>query len=572
MKPAILYAAKSTEDVRGSIPDQLADCTRLAGERGLEVVDEFKDEAASAFHGNRGDGLVKAMLACERLSAEHGSCALIVQRSDRLARGDGKQARSLVEIVLWAIKHDVELHSVMDPEILAGGDFALVMGAIGAMKGHGESKVKSASVRKGVRRRAERGEWVGGEPSEGYARRDRHPETGKPTGPLVVVQSEAELIRRIYDEYEHGRGQRAIVRALATDGCRTRAGKTWHQSAVSRVLSSPLYVGKLPVKDDNGDWLPGNHEPIVDAKVWERVQAIRAGALKRKPGRHADGKHLFVRGALRCRCTAAMLPRKARPGVERERYVCSGRIADPDSCDQPSIPRERIDGPFLAALLDGYIDLDATRQRIEARASAALTAACEAQEQADRDAATAEARLARVRGDYQAGKIEAEDWSEQRPQLTAELDAAREAAQRAREHVQRVEQGRVPGDAEQVLLDHLATIKRAVGEGIGDAPDLPALRNVIAELFEEVQLVDDMGWPRLDRLQQHPSKSAILALTGAHPNVEGGYWLLPVLRGSAIDDVTWEPESREIPIPTGQATPSPPEQSYPPTFLARYCW
>lgn len=119
---------------------------------------------------------------------------------------------------------------------------------------------------------------------------------------------------------------------------------------------------------------------------------------------------------------------------------------------------------------------------------------------------------------------------------------------------------------------HLATLKRAVGEGIGDAPDLHALRNVIAELFEEVQLVDDMGWPRLDRLQQHPSKSAILALTGEHPDVKGGYWLLPVLRGSAIDDLTWEPESREMPIPTGHATPVPAWQSYPPTFFARYCW
>ena len=112
---AVIYAAKSTEDERGSIPDQLADGRRLATERGLEVVAEFKDEAKSAFHGDRGPGLAKALADCERLSVEHGSCALIVQRSDRLARGDGKQARSLVEIVLWAIKHDVELHSVMDP-------------------------------------------------------------------------------------------------------------------------------------------------------------------------------------------------------------------------------------------------------------------------------------------------------------------------------------------------------------------------------------------------------------------------------------------------------------------------
>ena len=36
---------------------------------------------------------------------------LIVQHSDRLARGNAKQARHLVEIVTWAIKHDVTIRS-----------------------------------------------------------------------------------------------------------------------------------------------------------------------------------------------------------------------------------------------------------------------------------------------------------------------------------------------------------------------------------------------------------------------------------------------------------------------------
>lgn len=561
----VIYAAKSTEDTRGSIPDQFADGRKLAADRGFEVAAEaeFNDEAKSAFHGDRGPGLAAAMTECERLSAEDGSCALIVQRSDRLARGDAKQARSLVEIVLWAIKHDVALHSVMDPEILAGGDFALVMGAIGAMKGHGESKVKSESVKKGMRRRAERGEWVGGHPPYGLEPAGRYE-------PPTVVEHKAEVVRSVFTDYASGMGQRGIVRRLNDEGVPSPTGGVWHQSQIARVLANPAYIGKVLAKDDEGKRtleFDGLHEAIIDNELWQRVQAIRAGALRR-PGRHADGVHLLVRGMLRCTCGAAMLPRKARPGIERERYVCSGRIADPRSCSQRSIRRELIDEPFLGALLDGYIDLDATRRRIEERASSALTVAREALEQAERDAATAEAKLARVRGHYQAGKIEADDWSEQRPQLTAELDAAREAAQRAREHVQRiepdktsnghlgrVEQSGVPGDAEQVLLDLLARLKRAVGEGIGSAPDLPALRNIIGDLFASIDLVR---------------------------NDDESYLLLPSLRVGRQDDGRWDFEAagrrQTLPVegaetlsPTGQETPSPPEQSYPPTFFSRYC-
>jgi DNA invertase Pin-like site-specific DNA recombinase len=87
-------------------------------------VAEFQDEAASAYSGDRGPGLASALAECESQVAEHGSCTLICQHSDRLARGDAREARHLIEIVLWAIKHDVELLSVQDPEILAGGDLA----------------------------------------------------------------------------------------------------------------------------------------------------------------------------------------------------------------------------------------------------------------------------------------------------------------------------------------------------------------------------------------------------------------------------------------------------------------
>src|SRR5436190_772348 len=94
---AVLYAAKSTEDVHGSIPTQLADCRAMAEREGLEVVEAYQDEAASAYKGNRGPGLAAAL---EHVEAIGG--ALIVQHTDRLARGNAVESRHLVEIYLQA--------------------------------------------------------------------------------------------------------------------------------------------------------------------------------------------------------------------------------------------------------------------------------------------------------------------------------------------------------------------------------------------------------------------------------------------------------------------------------------
>lgn len=72
----MIYAAKSSEDRRGSIPAQLAECrAAIASRRGRVVVAEHVDEAFSAYRGNRGPGLAKAMTHAEYLMEEHGASA-----------------------------------------------------------------------------------------------------------------------------------------------------------------------------------------------------------------------------------------------------------------------------------------------------------------------------------------------------------------------------------------------------------------------------------------------------------------------------------------------------------------
>lgn len=91
--PAILYAAKSSQDTHGSIPTQIEDCRAAALAESIDVAGEYTDEAYSAYSGSRGPGLKAAMEHAERLAAEHGEFTVFktkdTQPSEELPGPDG---------------------------------------------------------------------------------------------------------------------------------------------------------------------------------------------------------------------------------------------------------------------------------------------------------------------------------------------------------------------------------------------------------------------------------------------------------------------------------------------------
>ena len=230
MKPggaAVLYAAKSTPDERESIPDQLKEGREYAHQEGLVVASEHSEQDVSAYKGDRGPELAAALEQAEKLNA-----TLIVQHSDRLARGDGKQARHLVEIALWAIKAGVKVHCIQDPSTFENLVMAVVMGE----RNMGDSRRKSAAVKAGHARRRKRGKFSGGPAPYGYMRRrDESDELV-----LVIDPGPAEIVRRVFAEYLAGETQLTIARSLSTDRVPTGRGGRWHQGTVANIIRNPI--------------------------------------------------------------------------------------------------------------------------------------------------------------------------------------------------------------------------------------------------------------------------------------------------------------------------------------------
>ena len=529
MKPAILYAAKSTADKNGSIPEQLRQGAAEAEADGYTIVGQFKDEDKSAYSGSRGGDLVRAKQMAEEMAEQHGECAVFIQHSDRLARGDGKVAAHLVEYALWAIKAGVRIVSLQDPETFQQDD--LIYAVLTGKRNHDDSRRKSQATRSGIAKKAR----------EGYApaggrRRFGYRWSKETRGLMVPIPEEALIVeRRVFDATLGGMTAVGIANELEADGIKTVAGGRWHAGTVSKMLRNAFYKGVVVY---DGEEYPGKHEAIVDPAKWDAVAELLGSRASlgrpRRPknqgagggGGRVLGLHLFRKGMLRCVCGGAMLVRSDRrklaDGTEAlyETYLCENHRRDAASCPVGPIRRDHIDPQVFRYFERVGVDIDATRRELALAQESRTAEVTALQLQARREAQTAEERLTRVKRDYLEGRITAEDWSGFRDDLTADVEATQAKAARFDEQAATVEGAASVAELEADVLEKLTAIRAALAGEVSDAGGIEAARAALQRLFEGFGLSE----PELGR-----RVPAELAWAG-----QARYLLEPILREGVI--------------------------------------
>ena len=116
---------------------------------------------------------------------------------------------------------------------------------------------------------------MGGAPPLGYRGRDRK---------LVIVDSEAELVRSIFRRYAELGAVRLLKAELEAQGSKSRSwtsaagrvigGKPFSRGALYLMLRNRTYRGEIV---HNGQSHPGEHPPIIDQPLWDAVQMRLAG-------------------------------------------------------------------------------------------------------------------------------------------------------------------------------------------------------------------------------------------------------------------------------------------------------
>lgn len=464
----VIFAAKSTGDVRGSIPQQIAECERHALAQGWVIDARESDEAASAYTGNRGPGLERAMKRAEALAKQHGRAGVLVWHSNRLARGGGDApdaARHLTEYLFWAQRANVELHSAQDDSTFSNPILTAVMGEMA----HQESKAKGAAVRRGMAGRRKRRMHTGGA-IYGY---NRDAERG-----LVEDPATAPTVRRIFQMIAAGKSQAEVCRVLNGEGVKPLRGERWVQGSVSKMLRSRTYVGEI---QDDGEWVEAAHEGIVPRDLWQAANARReaaASARGRKGGPRPKAGHLLPGQMLRhATCGSAMTPRSG--DVKRDKtvsgwYECSGRKAG--VCAGLRVAMHDVDEAIVRYLAAVGIDAEESLRRVKEATQARQAATTAELEAARRESARIAAERDRMWRLFKGGDLDAEDWRT----FKAEHEEERAAcdARVARLEAQAVEVSAAPEVIVPAIADALAIVRTAM-----ENDDAEAVRAVLETLF-----------------------------------------------------------------------------------------
>jgi DNA invertase Pin-like site-specific DNA recombinase len=459
--PCVLYAAKSTRDRRGSIPDQLVDGRKMAEDAGWSVVSEHSDDSASAYHGNRGDGLTAARAAATKAAVDAGTCMLVVQHSDRFARGAGDapgSAQHLVEVMFWANRANVRLRSCEDDFTFTNPILTMVMGE----RNKEDSRRKAAAVRRGMARRRRERKHTGGA-VYGY---DRDPALG------LRPNAQAATMLRIFQMIAAGKAQAEVARVLNAEGSRPLRGRQWQQGSLSNMLRSRTYLGEIRDENEVGEleWVPAKHEAIIPVELFDAANRAREAAAAKRGrggGKRPKAGHLLNGQLMRHSCGAVMTPVSLDPlrdGGVRGRYVCSGRKAG--TCDGFRVDMAAVDQTIGDYLADVGIDVEASLQLVREAAGARSAQTAAELESARREAAQADESMVRVRRDYMNGKITADDWNSFRADL--ENDQLACAARVEQLEAQAASAGESPEVIIPAAADALALVRAALAAGETD--------------------------------------------------------------------------------------------------------
>jgi len=162
-----------------------------------------------------------------------------------------------------------------------------------------EREVIGERIRDKIAASKKKGMWMGGVPPLGYRARD---------GKLVIVDSEAEIVRSIFRRYAELGSARLLQDELEARSIRSKlrtsasgrisGGKPFARGALYLMLQNRIYRGEIV---HNKQSYLGEHTPIIDQPLWDAVQAQLAsnaaernlGARNRQPsllaGMLADG-------------------------------------------------------------------------------------------------------------------------------------------------------------------------------------------------------------------------------------------------------------------------------------------
>lgn len=168
------------------------------------------------------------------------------------------------------------------------------------------------------------------------------------------------MVRRAFELYATGaHSLDTLCAELRRMGLRNRQGGHVTRNSVSAMLNNPFYIG-LIVHKKGGAVYKGVHEPLIGKQLFDRVQALLSGKIRK-----GDKRHLFrYRRMFRCgECSRLLIGERQKGHVY---YRCHTKTC-PMKCVREEVLEIAIAGAYATLRLS-----EAERLALEAEVTAFL--------------------------------------------------------------------------------------------------------------------------------------------------------------------------------------------------------
>lgn len=314
----------------------------IAQHPGWELVDIYADEGITGTSLEKRDEFKRMLADCRSGKITR----ILVKSVSRFARNTLELIETTRGLKDLGVVVVFEEQGIDTAQML--GEMQLTLLAMAAQE---ESTSISKNMRWSIQKRMDAGTYLGNTAPYGYRLED---------GQLKIEETEATVVRRIFEMRLSGMGQVAITQELNRKRIQPRDGKPWTVYRVRYILSNERYIGdslfqKKYIADplshksvrNHGErdqyYIHNTHEGIISRENFQKVQE----SFQNQSPRRSKTPHLFVHRILcpQCGCHYRYIRSSGKPY-----WGHASQSEIEPSCKDIRLPEESIQAAFVNLL------------------------------------------------------------------------------------------------------------------------------------------------------------------------------------------------------------------------------
>ncbi len=306
-----------------------------------KFVDIYADEGITGTSMEKRDDFRRMLRDCKKGLIDR----IIVKSMSRFARNTEEMLTALRALEQMEVSVYFEEQG-LDTKSMNSEMFATFPGMVAQQ----ESVSISQNMRWSYKKRMESGEFNCCAPAYGF---------DLINGKLVINETEAAVIRRIFDLYLQGIGMQTIANILNDEGiCRRYGREKWYHTTISYVLNNERYKGDallqkqittqtLPFKKqfNHGErpmyYVENSNPAIVNRETYDAVQAL---IKSRQPSCKRKAKNYLLTRTLLCPDCGHTFRRQVVNGTAY--WICAAKATNKTDCAWRRVKEDEVYAAF----------------------------------------------------------------------------------------------------------------------------------------------------------------------------------------------------------------------------------